>query len=160
DIFCDALELASAERAAYLDRACGGDDDLRRRVERLLAAAAEAKDFLAAGAAVAATTAGLIPETAEMAFGPYTLLEPIGEGGMGTVWLAGQTRPVQRQVAVKLIKPGLDNKSVLARFDAERQALALMDHPNIAKVHDAGATPGGQPFFVMELVKGVPLTQY
>jgi serine/threonine protein kinase/tetratricopeptide (TPR) repeat protein len=92
--------------------------------------------------------------------GPYKLLEPIGEGGMGTVWMAQQTEPVKRLVAVKLIKPGMDSKQILARFEAERQALALMDHPNIAKVHDAGTTPDGRPYFVMELVKGVPLTRY
>ena len=92
--------------------------------------------------------------------GRYKLLEQIGEGGMGTVWLAQQTEPVKRQVAVKLIKPGMDTKQVLARFDAERQALALMDHTNIAKVHDAGTTPEGRPYFVMELVRGVPITKY
>src|SRR6202012_1932594 len=92
--------------------------------------------------------------------GRYTLLEEIGEGGMGSVWMARQTEPIKRTVAVKLIKPGMDSKAVLARFDAERQALALMDHPNIAKVLDAGATADGRPFFVMELVKGVPITQF
>ena len=95
-----------------------------------------------------------------MLAGRYKLLEPIGEGGMGTVWMAEQTEPVRRLVAVKLIKPGMDSRQVLARFEAERQALALMDHPNIAKVLDAGATPDGRPFFVMELVKGVPITEY
>src|SRR5205085_6818331 len=90
----------------------------------------------------------------------YKLLEPIGEGGMGSVWMAQQTEPVKRLVAVKLIKPGMDSKQVLARFEAERQALALMDHPNIAKVLDAGATDAGRPYFVMELVRGVPITRY
>ena len=92
--------------------------------------------------------------------GRYTLVEVIGEGGMGSVYLASQTEPVKRQVALKLIKSGMDSRSVLARFDAERQALALMDHPNIARIYDGGVTPAGQPFFVMELVKGVPLTEY
>src|SRR5262249_16998231 len=92
--------------------------------------------------------------------GPYKLLEPIGEGGMGTVYLAQQTEPVKRLVALKLIKPGMDSGQVIARFEAERQALALMDHPNIARVLDAGTTEGGRPFFVMELVKGVPITRY
>ncbi len=92
--------------------------------------------------------------------GPYKLLEPIGEGGMGTVFMAEQTRPVKRLVALKLIKPGMDSRQVLARFEAERQALALMDHPNIAKVFDAGATEQGRPYFVMELVKGIPITQF
>ncbi len=92
--------------------------------------------------------------------GRYTLVDVIGEGGMGSVYLAGQTEPVKRQVALKLIKTGIDSKAVLARFDAERQALALMDHPNIARIYDGGLTPAGQPFFVMELVRGVPLTDY
>src|SRR5262249_7326998 len=92
--------------------------------------------------------------------GRYKLLEAIGEGGMGAVWRAQQTEPVKRQVAVKLIKAGMDSKQVLARFEAERQALALMDHPNIARVLDAGTTASGRPFFVMELVKGIPLTKY
>ena len=92
--------------------------------------------------------------------GRYTLLEVIGEGGMGAVYLAEQTEPVKRQVALKLIKIGMDSRAVLARFDAERQALALMDHPNIARVYDGGTTVAGQPFFVMELVKGEPITEY
>src|SRR5205823_2284790 len=92
--------------------------------------------------------------------GPYKLLEQIGEGGMGTVWMAQQTEPVKRVVALKLIKAGMDSKQVIARFEAERQALALMDHPNIARVLDAGATAAGRPYFVMDLVKGVPITRY
>src|SRR5262245_41755891 len=92
--------------------------------------------------------------------GPYKLLELIGEGGMGEVWAAEQAEPVRRRVAMKLIKPGMDSRQVLARFEAERQALALMDHPNIARVLDAGTTPDGRPFFAMELVKGVPLTKF
>ena len=90
--------------------------------------------------------------------GPYTLLRQLGEGGMGVVFLAEQAQPVRRQVALKIIRPGMDSRQVLARFEAERQALALMDHPNIAKVLDAGATPAGRPYFVMELVQGVPIT--
>src|SRR5206468_2872336 len=92
--------------------------------------------------------------------GPYKLLQQIGEGGMGTVFMAEQTRPVQRKVALKIIKAGMDSKQVIARFEAERQALALMDHPNIARVIDAGTTEGGRPYFVMELVKGTPITRY
>ncbi len=92
--------------------------------------------------------------------GPYKLLEPLGEGGMGVVYLAEQSEPVQRRVAVKIIKPGMDTSRVIARFEAERQALAIMDHPNIARVFDAGATERGRPYFAMELVKGVPITQY
>src|SRR5262249_51978024 len=92
--------------------------------------------------------------------GPYKLIEPVGEGGMGTVWMAQQTAPVKRLVAVKLIKAGMDSRQVIARFEGERQALALMDHPNIARVLDAGATPAGRPYFAMELVKGLPITSY
>src|SRR5439155_24596697 len=161
DIFCDALELASAaERAAYLDRACGGDAGLRRRVERLLGAHAEADSFLAAGPSVPAATTDRAAEAGGAAIGPYKLLEQIGEGGMGTVWMAQQTAPVKRLVAVKLIQAGMDSAQVVARFEAERQALALMDHPNIARVLDAGTTGAGRPYFVMDLVKGVPITKY
>src|SRR5262249_41815770 len=105
---------------------------------------------------------GVLPDGRDdtLVAGRYKLLKAIGEGGMGTVWLAEQTQPVRRQVAVKLVKPGMDSSSVLARFEAERQTLALMDHPNIAKVLDGGATEGGRPFFVMEYVEGVPITQH
>src|SRR6202008_2656183 len=92
--------------------------------------------------------------------GPYKLLQQIGEGGMGTVFMAEQTRPVERMVAVKIIKPGMDSHQVISRFEAERQALAMMDHPNIAKVHDAGTTDSGGPYFAMELVKGIPLNEF
>src|SRR5262249_35932831 len=105
--------------------------------------------------------AATIPdEGPDAVLGPYKLVQQIGEGGMGSVWMAQQTEPVKRLVALKLIKAGMDSRQVLARFEAERQALALMDHPNIARVLDAGTTPEGRPFFVMELVKGVPLTKY
>src|SRR5688500_325151 len=100
------------------------------------------------------------PEAGTILAGKYRLSERIGEGGMGSVWIAHQSEPVKRKVAVKLIKAGMDSKSVLARFEAERQALAVMDHPNIARVLDAGETPDGRPFFVMELVRGVPITEY
>src|SRR5204862_3202047 len=100
------------------------------------------------------------PEAPGALVGPYKRIEPIGEGGMGTVWMAQQTAPVRRLVAVKLIKAGMDSRQVSARFEAERQALALMDHPNIARVLDAGATPEGRPYFAMELVKGLPITRY
>src|SRR5689334_980436 len=95
-----------------------------------------------------------------MVIGPYQLLERIGEGGMGTVYMAEQTHPVRRRVALKVIKAGMDTRQVIARFEAERQALALMDHPNIARVLDAGATDAGRPYFVMELVQGLPITRY
>ena len=213
-IFGEATQRADpAERAAFLEAACGGDKVLRRRVEALLSVHEAGGSFLeplvtppatgvgeaplpngagpAAENAVAVSlssteagtsAAGAIPagRTATAAFdapsrprtsasgedasgtviGPYKLLEPIGEGGMGVVYMAEQTQPVRRKVALKLIKPGMDTKQVIARFEAERQALALMDHPNIAKVHDAGAADSGRPYFVMELVKGVPITRY
>jgi len=161
DIFCAAIELASpAERAAYLDQVCGDDLDTRRRVERLLEAHSQAGSFLGARPAIVATTTDLPAESSGSPIGPYKLLQEIGTGGMGVVWMAEQTRPVQRKVALKIIKAGMDSRQVLARFEAERQALALMDHPNIAKVFDGGATAAGRPFFVMELVKGQPITQY
>jgi serine/threonine protein kinase len=161
-LFLQALEMPSAaERTAYLDRACGEDRELRAAVEALLRAHDQSGDLLDLPEQPTATVdESPLPERAGTVIGPYKLLEEIGEGGMGTVWVAQQTEPIKRLVAVKLIKPGMDSKAVLARFEAERQALALMDHPNIAKVHDAGTTTDGAPFFVMELVKGVPITRY
>jgi serine/threonine protein kinase/WD40 repeat protein len=161
-VFFAALEKGTPEeRGKYLDHACSGDPNLRRTVEKLLNAHPKAEAFLQ-------PAAGALPPTVDHAaderpgtvLGPYKLLHEIGEGGMGTVWMAEQTEPVRRKVALKVIKPGMDSKQVLARFEAERQALALMDHPNIAKVLDAGATDGGRPYFVMELVKGQPITEF
>ena len=161
DVFCAAMELASpTERAAYLNQACGDDLDARRRVERLLAAHSQAGGFLGTGPSVDAATTDLPSQATGTLIGPYKLLQPIGEGGMGTVFLAEQTHPVQRKVALKVIKPGMDSRQVIARFEAERQALAMMDHVNIARVFDAGATESGRPYFVMELVHGVPITKY
>ena len=164
-IFCEALEITGdAERADYVDQACGGDCRLRRQVETLLDAHAQAGDFLQAPAAsppsVTAAGAHLPPVGPGAVIGPYKLLERIGEGGMGSVYMAEQTHPVRRKVALKVIKPGMDSRQVVARFEAERQALAMMDHPNIARVLDAGATDSGRPFFVMELVRGIPITEY
>src|SRR5690242_1006374 len=164
EIFLAALEIEEPEaRSSYLDEACG-DPELRRHVERLLALDARASGFLAAPAPMPTATVPLDSrpdvEGPGTAIGPYRLLEPIGEGGMGTVYMAEQVEPVRRRVALKLIKPGMDSKQVVARFEAERQALALMDHPNIAKVLDAGTTTEGRPYFVMELVRGVPITKY
>jgi serine/threonine protein kinase/Tfp pilus assembly protein PilF len=166
-IFLTALELATpAEREAYLHGACGNNEALRAAVAELLAAHERAGNILdappvAAGVTVAQDNFGARSlEQPGTVIGPYKLSEPIGEGGMGAVWMAQQTEPVKRLVALKLIKPGMDSKQVLARFDAERQALALMEHPNIARVLDAGTTDTGRPFFVMELVKGVPITRY
>jgi eukaryotic-like serine/threonine-protein kinase len=192
EVFTNALMFATpAEQAAYVDEACRGDLRLRAAVEALLRARASDPDFLeqpagsligTTGAAVADRATATAPLTASepgaVLAGRYKLLEMIGEGGMGTVWMAQQQEPVRRTVAVKLVKPGMDSTAVVARFEAERQALALMDHPNIAKVFDAGfvgapasagasdhrLTPGpqhaGRPYFVMELVKGVPITTY
>jgi tetratricopeptide (TPR) repeat protein len=158
--FLAAAEQADpAARAAVLDRDCP-DPDVRRRVEALLRAHDQPDSLLDQPAATAAHTAHQAETVGAVVAGRYKLLEPIGEGGMGTVWMAEQREPVKRLVAVKLIKPGMDSRQVLARFEAERQALALMDHPNIAKVLDGGTTADGRPFFVMELVKGLPLTDY
>jgi WD40 repeat protein/serine/threonine protein kinase/tetratricopeptide (TPR) repeat protein len=163
ELFASALEIvAPAERSAYLDRACGGDDAMRARVEALLRAHERAGSFLQAPHIAGSETLDA-PKPLEgrgTAIGPYKLLQTIGEGGMGTVYMAEQTTPVRRLVALKVIKAGMDTRQVLARFGAERQALALMDHPNIARVLDAGATETGRPYFVMELVKGVPITRF
>jgi tetratricopeptide (TPR) repeat protein len=168
ELFLNALDIVvPAERLAYLDTACGEDTPLRQAVEALLRAHVAAGGFLerpgdtAAQETAPATVAA--PEEdrpGTVLAGRYKLLERIGEGGMGTVWMAEQLEPIRRVVAVKLIKPGMDSAPVIARFEAERQALALMDHPNIAKVLDAGTTEAGWPFVVMELVKGIPITRY
>lgn len=202
-IFNEALQITNpSRRNEFLDKACGGNQQLRDRIEELLQAAAGAGDFLstpvpitvdssidpakkgevvditadsagatgptrlsnpsAPGFPSAQVTYGDNPalEKVGTRVGPYKLLQVIGEGGFGTVYLAEQDQPVRRRVALKLIKLGMDTRQVIARFEQERQALAMMDHPNIAKVLDAGATETGRPYFVMELVKGVPITQY
>lgn len=161
-IYFAALERDDLEaRAAYLDEACGTDTERRRRVERLLEAHAKRGSFLERSAPDPTVAfEGPPAEVPGAVIGPYKILEPIGEGGMGTVWMARQTEPLRRTVAMKLIKAGMDSRQVLARFEAERQALALMDHPNIAKVLDAGATESGRPYFVMELIRGIPITDY
>ncbi|HEX4119679.1 MAG TPA: protein kinase [Verrucomicrobiae bacterium] len=178
-IFVAALPLSAAQRAAYLDQACAGNPRLRRRVEGLLQAHEKAGAFLetppggvqpfppvpvptpappVAGATVLLSLPSL--EKAGDKIGRYKVREKIGEGGCGVVYVAEQEEPVRRRVALKVIKLGMDTKSVIARFEAERQALAMMDHPNIAKVLDAGATEAGRPFFVMELVRGIRITDY
>jgi eukaryotic-like serine/threonine-protein kinase len=176
-IFVGALEIVTpTERVLYLDRECAGDSELRHRVETLLGAHEQSGDLLdppAGGPAeggrhdlrqvlglAALPSRRPIAEGPGARIGPYKLLHSIGEGGMGVVFLAEQEAPVRRQVALKVIKPGMDTVDVIARFDAERQALALMEHDHIAKVFDAGATESGRPFFVMELVRGVPITEY
>jgi serine/threonine protein kinase/tetratricopeptide (TPR) repeat protein len=161
-IFLMALETPTAEeRSAYLDGACGSNQELRERVERLLAAHLKVSAFLELPAPALAMTADEpISERPGTLIGPYKLMEQIGEGGMGLVFVAEQQRPIRRKVALKVIKPGMDTRAVVARFESERQALALMDHPNIAKVLDGGESAGGRPYFVMELVKGVAITQF
>ena len=160
-IFAQALEINSAaERTAFLDRACGNNQALRAEVEALLCAEERSGDLLDLPENAPVTTDLPAREGPGTVIGPYKLLEQIGEGGMGTVWMAEQTDPIKRRVAVKVIKEGMDSRQVLARFEAERQALALMEHPHIAKVLDAGKTPSGRPYFVMELVKGKPITNY
>jgi hypothetical protein len=180
EVFYAALEVkASEERVAFLDHACTGDARLRSAVEAMLASQADVEKFFRQGSPALASareisqaiagTPGLragvdsrlsAEEEIGKHIGPYKLLQKIGEGGCGSVYMAEQEMPVRRRVALKVIKLGMDTKSVIARFEAERQALALMDHPNIARVLDAGATVTGRPFFVMELVHGVKITTY
>src|SRR3954469_10373980 len=158
-IFAEALDKPSVtERTAFLDAACGDDANLRSRVERLLKSHSGAGSFL--GKPIAATVDPSPVERPGTVIGPYKLREQIGEGGFGVVYVAEQEKPVRRKVALKIIKPGMDTKDVIARFEAERQALALMDHPNVARVLDAGATESGRPYFVMELVHGVTITEF
>src|SRR4030042_1836093 len=161
-IFSEAIDKETPEeRSAYLDQICGNNAELREKIENLLKAHNEAGDFLEAP-----ILGGDVSPDLPLAEGPstvidkYKLLEKIGEGGMAVVYMAEQEKPIRRKVALKIIKLGMDTKSVIARFEVERQALAMMDHPNIAKVFDAGATETGRPYFVMELVTGVSITEY
>jgi serine/threonine protein kinase/tetratricopeptide (TPR) repeat protein len=154
-LFERLVDLEPEARAAALDAECAGDPALRRDLEELLA-----QDLPTAALRVAPVLDRLRPIEAEATIGPYRIERPLGEGGFGEVYVAEQTAPLRRRVALKILKAGMDTKSVLARFEAERQTLALMDHPNIAKVHDAGETPRGRPYFVMELVEGEPLTRF
>jgi tetratricopeptide (TPR) repeat protein/serine/threonine protein kinase len=172
-LFHQALQQPAEQRAAFLAQACADDPALRQRLETLLHAHEHPESFLGQPVANLVGTVPTPPRPDEATagrpghpdgpgshLGPYKLLQQIGEGGMGVVYLAAQQTPIQRQVALKIIKPGLASERVIARFEAERQALALMDHPNIARVLDGGATESGRPYFVMELVKGVPITRY
>jgi len=160
-IFDEAWEIEDPEaRRAFVRQACGGDDALQRQVEELLAACATAGGFLAEPKRPADAPSSQPADAAGERIGRYKLLQKIGEGGCGVVYLAEQLEPVRRRVALKVIKLGMDTRSVIARFEAERQALALMEHPNIAKVLDAGETEAGRPFFVMELVRGSRITGY
>src|SRR5258705_4229875 len=175
EIFKAALALPSAaERAAYIERSCSGDESLRKRIEALLAAVGleyaeesggrRRRDGPTSDGPTASSPEGTVVmpaiEKPGDRIGRYKILQQIGEGGCGVVYMAEQERPVRRRVALKVIKLGMDTKSVIARFEAERQALAMMDHPNIAKVLDAGATETGRPYFVMELVRGIKITDY
>ncbi|MBK8975496.1 MAG: serine/threonine protein kinase [Planctomycetes bacterium] len=153
DLFGEALRRPAADRDEFLARECRGDDGLRRELESLLRLHQEAEDLLP-------DPSGPVVEQPGDRIGRYELLQQIGEGGFGTVWMAEQEEPVVRKVALKVLKAGMDTAQVVGRFEAERQALAMMDHPNIAKVFDGGATPQGRPYFVMELVNGIPITRY
>src|SRR5262245_13837673 len=170
ELFLAALEVSPEDRAAWLERECAADAGLCEHLRLMLAAHDAPQSLLdrPAGSPEASLPREGVGPTVDQpmakrpgtVIGPYKLLEQIGEGGMGTVFMAEQAQPVQRKVALKLIKSGMDSRRVVARFEAERQALALMDHPHIAKVLDAGTTDSGLPYFVMELVKGVPITNY
>src|SRR5437899_8654542 len=173
ELFLHAVgKLPPEQWAGYVAESCGSDAELEQQVGRLLQVHREAGSFLDRPAAALGTTgvfrpvpgkeaaAVLLRELPGTVIGPYKLLQQIGEGGMGTVFMAEQTQPVQRKAALKVIKPGMDTRQVSARFEAERQPLAMMDHVNIARVLDAGATESGRPYFVMELVHGVPITKY
>ncbi len=171
EIFDGALDRTGDERRAFLDGACAGDPGLRAKIEALIAAGEEGDAFLSSptadsgkaggtGGMAGATMVSPPQEKPGTKIGPYKILQLIGEGGFGSVFMAEQEQPVKRKVALKIIKLGMDTKQVVARFEQERQALAMMDHPNIARVLDAGATELGRPFFVMELVKGDPIVEY
>jgi eukaryotic-like serine/threonine-protein kinase len=156
EIIGSVLERPAAERRAYLDQVCSNDSELRAEVESLLAAHA-GSDTLSEGLWPGASREF---ESQISEIGPYRFVRELGVGGMGQVWLAEQTEPIRRQVALKLIRAGMYDSATVQRFKAERQSLAIMDHPAIAKVFDAGATSDGQPYFVMEYVPGVPITDY
>lgn len=158
DVLADAASLPLDERVAFLDKACDGNAALRQEVESLLAALEKQPSFM--GAPTIGGTSVTAPEQIGTRIGPYKLLQEIGHGGFGTVYMAEQESPVRRRVALKIVNLGMDTRAVVARFEAERQALAMMDHPHIAKVFDAGETASGRPYFVMELVPGDPITTY
>src|SRR5580700_4586354 len=163
EVFSEAIELPAHERAVFLQQAYAGDEELRQRVAALLAAHDRVGDFLEdplQKPPVQKNQEAPVGEQPGDRIGRYKLLQQIGEGGCGVVYMAEQKEPVRRRVALKIIKPGMDTKSVIARFEAERQALALMDHLNIAKIFDAGTTESGRPYFVMDLVRGVKITEY
>src|SRR5215467_9694085 len=163
EIFDRAVECDPASRVAYVRDRCGDDEELRREVESLLASDTQTGSLL--DNPLMETATGVSPPSASLpaqndSFGPYVPVRVLGEGGMGTVYLARQQQPIRREVALKVVKLGMDSRQVLERFEIERQALALMDHPNVARVLDAGTSDRGRPYFVMEFVEGVPITQY
>ena len=158
-IFCEAAELSIEQRPAFLDSACGDDRELRAGIEALLVEHDQSQSVLDVSP-IGQTVDMPGDEQPGLLVGPYKLLQQIGEGGMGLVYMAEQTDPVKRRVALKVIKPGMDSRQIIARFEVERQALAMMDHPNVARVFDAGTTEQGRPYFAMELVKGIPITTY
>ncbi|MHC4405469.1 MAG: serine/threonine protein kinase [Planctomycetota bacterium] len=161
-VFHIARQIPNVDvRSGYLDQVCAADRGLRERVEALLGVYAQEQEFLKSQPEPATTTDQYpISEGPGDQIGRYRLLQKIGEGGFGVVYMAEQQRPVRRKVALKIIKPGMDTHAVVARFEAERQALALMEHPNISRVLDGGATETGRPYFVMELVRGIPISEY
>ena len=161
ELFEQLIEMPSQdERREFVDRVCGDDIEMKNRLEKLAIAHEDAGSFLCDSDGLSETTAPEGDDPVTTQIGRYKLLQKIGEGGMGSVYMAEQKVPVKRRVALKIIKPGMDSRQVIARFEAERQALAMMDHPNIAKVLEAGTTDDGHPYFVMELVKGVPITDF
>ncbi len=160
DLFALALELPAEKRAAFVDAECKGNPDLRQRLEALLAAHEEPESLAGPDKWLRLDDEAAPAEQVGSQVGRYQLLEKLGVGGFGEVWEAEQKEPVRRRVALKVIKLGMDTQQVVARFEAERQALAMMDHPNIAKVFDAGTTELGRPYFVMELVRGIKITEY
>ena len=162
EVFNQARRIVNPEgRIEYLEAACAGDPATVERILQLLRAHDQEPNFLANSPITRGTAIDeQVMECPHCVIGAYTLLEQIGEGGFGVVFVAEQQSPVRRRVALKILKPGMDTRQVVARFEAERQALAIMDHPNIAKVFDGGATRSGRPYFVMELVKGIPITEY
>jgi len=161
-VFSEAMDKQGRDRESYLNEVGQKDPQLKAKVVALLRAYEEAGDFLEASPVDPDVKLDDLPvlEPPGTVIGRYKLLERIGEGGMATVYMAEQEQPIHRKVALKIIKLGMDTKQVIARFEAERQALAIMDHPHIAKVLDAGTTETGRPYFVMELVKGIPITKY
>ena len=160
-IFDQACALPEERRSAYLDETCGNDLEMRREIEEMLGSIDSANEFLKDPTVHPQAAHARLDDIQEgMTIGPYKLLEKVGEGSSANVYMVEQLEPVRRRVALKIIKLGMDTAEVIARFDAEKQALAIMDHPNIAKVFDAGATPSGRPYFVMELVKGISITEY